>query len=190
MEEIEVPTEQVQEDIHHHAHASGERWVLGVALSSAIIAGLAAVCAMLGGHHANEMVIDRVEATNKWAYYQSKGIEKTILEIEVANLGLRDKTLPEVATATERYTKKIAEYDAKRDESRKEAEARTHAADLHAARHHVLAYGVTMFQIAIAIGAISVLTKRMPFWYVSLGFALFGAYFLLQGTLFGVAGHG
>src|SRR5439155_27301646 len=63
MEEIEPPTEQVQEEIHHHAHESRERWVSYVALSSALIAALAAVCALLASHHANEGMIDQLRAS-------------------------------------------------------------------------------------------------------------------------------
>jgi hypothetical protein len=56
----------------------------------------------------------------------------------------------------------------------------------------ILARGVTMFQIAIAVAAISVLTKRTRFWYVALGFAVVGLFFLVQGSFFvalKTAGH-
>ena len=49
--------------------------------------------------------------------------------------------------------------------NRKEAEAR---ANFH--QHEVFARSVTMFQIAIAIAAISALTKKRRFWFVSLVF--------------------
>ena len=67
MEEIEPPTEQVQEEIHHHAHESRERWISYVALSSALIAALAAVCSLLAGHHANEGMLEQISSSNKWA---------------------------------------------------------------------------------------------------------------------------
>jgi len=54
----------------------------------------------------------------------------------------------------------------------------------HVARHKVLASGVTLFQIAIAIGAISIITKRKLLWVISMGFAVIGIYFLLHGTVF------
>jgi hypothetical protein len=40
-----------------------------------------------------------------------------------------------------------------------------------------------MFQIAIAIAAISALTKRRRFWFVSLIFGLAGAVFLALGAM-------
>ena len=56
--------------------------------------------------------------------------------------------------------------------------------DEHVAKHEILARGVTLFQKAIAIGAISIITKRKTLWLVSLGFAAIGVFFLLQGVLF------
>jgi len=43
MEDPEVPIEHLQEEIHHRAAHEGERWIMGVALSSALLASLAAV---------------------------------------------------------------------------------------------------------------------------------------------------
>ena len=40
-----------------------------------------------------------------------------------------------------------------------------------------------MFQVAIAIGAISVLTKRRGFWFVALAFGAFGVGFLVWGLI-------
>jgi len=40
-----------------------------------------------------------------------------------------------------------------------------------------------MFQIAIAIGAISVLMRRRRFWLVSIAFGLAGVFFVLQALL-------
>jgi hypothetical protein len=43
MEQPEVPTEHLHEQMEHHAKHGGERWVLGVALSCALLAALAAI---------------------------------------------------------------------------------------------------------------------------------------------------
>src|SRR5258706_554370 len=182
MEEMEPPTEQVQEEIHHHAHESGERWVSYVAISSALIAPLAVVCALLAGHHANEGMIEQMQASDQWAYYQAKGIESLMLELDKNPAGHADK---------------LREYKEKRAESSREAREKQESARQHMGRHVIFAQGVTMFQIAIAIAAISVLTKRTRFWFVGLGFAAVGVFFLLHGWLFPhlfeaarVAGHG
>ena len=46
--------------------------------------------------------------------------------------------------------------------------------------HQVFARSVTMFQIAISMGAISALTRRKRFWLVSLGCGVIGLIFFIQ----------
>ena len=66
---------------------------------------------------------------------------------------------------------------------RNEAEKLQTEARIALHRHETLARSVTLFQISIAVGAISVLAKRRRFWMVSLAFGLVGVVFLLQGLL-------
>ncbi len=83
MEGPEVPTEHLHEEMHHQAHhPDAPRWIMGVALSSALIAGLAAISALLAGHHANEAMLEQIQAANRWSYYQAKSIKKNVVEIE------------------------------------------------------------------------------------------------------------
>jgi hypothetical protein len=52
MEEVEVPLEHLHEEVHHSAEHSGEKWISWVALSTAILAVLAAIAGLLSGKHA------------------------------------------------------------------------------------------------------------------------------------------
>jgi len=79
---------------------------------------------------------------------------------------------------------KLADYEKSKEDISKEASAMGHEAEEHLAKHKKLAAGVTLLQIAIAIGAISALTKRKVFWGVSLLFALGGVIFLVLGVLY------
>ncbi len=67
-EEIEVPTEHLHEHMEHEAEEGREKWVLGVALSSAFLAAFAAVASLMAGHHANEAMIDQIRASDQWNY--------------------------------------------------------------------------------------------------------------------------
>ncbi len=49
MEEAEVPLEHLHEEVHHSAEHSGETWISWVALSTAILAVLAAIAGLLSG---------------------------------------------------------------------------------------------------------------------------------------------
>ncbi|MBV9490427.1 MAG: DUF4337 domain-containing protein [Verrucomicrobia bacterium] len=175
MEEPEVPLETVHEDIHHHAEHARERWVLGVALTSAVLAALAAVASLLAGHHANEAVIGQLAASDQWGYYQAKGVKAAVLGSKMELLqALGRPNDPKDEEKLKRYADEQAEIQ----RSAKETQA---DAARHLGTHTVFARGVTMFQVAIAVAAISVLTRRRWFWLVSIAFGLVGVGFLIQG---------
>src|SRR5437870_7415756 len=149
MEEAEVPLEHLHEEIQHHAEHGGAPWISWVALSTAILAVLAAIAGLLSGKHANEAMMSQIQASDQWGYYQAKSIKAAILEAKT--------TLASEATATAKDKEKEAQYqeeqmEIKREAEHKQAEAK---ADFH--KHEIFARSVTMFQIAIAIAAISAL---------------------------------
>jgi hypothetical protein len=174
MEDPEVPTEHLHEEIHHHAEHSREKWVLGVALSSALLAGFAAVCSLMAGHHANEAMISQIESTDQWGYFQSKGIKETALTSKAEIL----EALGKPSSPADK--EKVAQYQRDKELIAKKADELEKEAQTHLRTHEVLASSVTMFQIAIAVGAISVLIRSRPFWLVSLGVGVVGIAFLIQ----------
>ena len=173
MEEAEIPLEHLQEEIDHHAEHGGAPWISWVALSTAILAVLAAIAGLLSGHHANEAMMNQIEASDQWGYYQAKSIKASVLEAKM--------TL--AASATEKDKEKAAQYQEEQSEIRREAEHKQTEAKANFHKHEVFARSVTMFQIAIAIAAISALTKKRRFWFVSLVFGLAGAVFLGLGAM-------
>jgi hypothetical protein len=177
MEEIEVPTEHLHEEMHEAAHHARERWISGVALSSALLAGLAAVTALLAGHHANEAMVEQIHASDQWSYYQAKGIKAAVLGTKMDLLKAMGKS------ATPKDEEKLTEYKAQQEEITKDAKEKEHASESHLAHHVIFARGVTMFQVAIAVAAIAVLTRRRKFWFVGMCFGAVGLIFLIQGLL-------
>ncbi len=177
MEDPEVPTEHLHEAINHHAGHSRSRWTLGVALSSALLAGLAAICSLLAGHHSNEAMIEQIQSSDQWAYYQAKGIKASVLASKVELLEGEGRQV----SAQDR--EKLGQYKKDQEEIQTLAKEKQEASEAHLRRHVTFATGVTLFQIAIAIGAIAVLVNRREFWFGSLALGVGGLYFLLQGLL-------
>jgi hypothetical protein len=177
-EEIEVPTEHLHEAIHEAAHGGGGgSFNMQVALSSALVAVLAAVCALFAGAYANEAVVNEIKSANTWSYYQSKSIKSSVLASKADLLQALGRK------AGEADLKKLEEYKAEMEEIKAEAEKLTHEAEALLHRHETLAKGVTLFQIAIALSAISVLTKKRFLWLGGLGLSLGGVFFLIKGLL-------
>ena len=171
MEEAEIPLEGLHEEIHHRAEHGGTPWISGVALSTAILAVLAAIAGLLSGKHANEAMMAQIEASDQWAFYQAKGIKAAVLDAKVTLTG----------EPTEKDKQKAEKYSEEQGEIQKEAREKEGEAKGNFHQHEVFARAVTMFQIAIAIAAISALTKRRRYWLLSMGLGVVGCVFLVLG---------
>jgi len=179
MEEQEVPTEHLHEQMGHHAKHSTELWTLGVALSSALLAALAAVASLQAGHHANEAMISQITASDQWNYYQAKSIKESLLKSKLDILDALSKSAP----AADK--EKLEEYKTDKEKIQRTAEEKEKEAQRELRTQQIFARSVTLFQIAISIGAIAVLTRRQKFWWVSLGLGITGLVFFVQAFLFG-----
>jgi hypothetical protein len=181
MEAPEVPLEEVQEKIHEEAHHHSDhttgKWIFGVALSSAFLAALAAVCSLMAGHHEGEAMIEQIRASDQWSYFQAKGIKQSVLSTKMDFLAALGKPV------SEEDSKKVAEYKKEQEEIKEQAEEYQKSSEKHLQRHTILARGVTMFQMGIAMGAIAVLLKMRRFWFVSMVFGAVGIYFLALGMI-------
>jgi hypothetical protein len=169
MEEAEVPLEHLHEQVKESAEHSGAAWMSRVALSTAILAVLAAIAALLSGEHANEAMMNQIESSDQWNYYQAKSIKASVLDAKMSLAGTPDES----------DRSKRDRYEKEQEQIKSEAERKEAAAKSNFHKHEVFARGVTMFQIAIAIAAISALTRKRHFWLVSLLFGLVGCAFLV-----------
>jgi len=186
----EIETENLHEAIREEVEREGGTFLKRVALTTAILAAFAAVASLQAGSAANEALALKAEATrlqaevsDKWAYYQAEGI-KAVVEEATQNTWLAANKQP-----PSDFAEKEKRYVAKRIEIEKEARAleqkrdhKSNEADLLLHRHHGFAYAVTLFQVAIALGAVSALTQARSIWIGSIsiglgGIALFVIYF-------------
>ena len=151
---------------HAAEHGSEDPFSGRVAVTTAILATLGAIMSYQGGAtqsdaalFKNNAAIQKTEAADQWAYYQSKGNKQNLSE-----LGLTLVTAPEkqefYRQEVERYKKEKAEIQAKAEaiEAKSKASDEQSEAALHV--HHRWALGATAMQVAIALSAIALLTRR------------------------------
>ncbi|MEO8765663.1 MAG: DUF4337 domain-containing protein [Ginsengibacter sp.] len=161
MEDIEVPTDRLHEEINERAK-KGKKWSLYLAISTAFMAVLAAIAGLMAGHYSNEALIEQIKASDQWAYYQAKGIKAEIAGIS----SLKDSALREKYKTEQKAIKETAEDFQKRSQ-------------VYLDKHVTLARAVTMFQIAIAISAISILTSKRWLWYFAILLSMAGLVFFI-----------
>ena len=177
MDEIEVPLEKVSEDIHHAVHHSDghERAAMmnRAALLSAFLAVAAAISALSAGRSANEAMIRQIQSSDQWGYYQAKGIKLALTE-------MRNENSP-----SDKLTEKITAYKHDQEEIKKKADELGHESETLLHRHEGLAASVTLFQIAIAMTAIAVLTRKRTFLGAASLLGLAGLMWMLKGLWLG-----
>jgi len=125
-----------------------------------------------------------LKSSDQWAFFQAKSIKASVLATKTSILEAQSQKLDP------KDEEKIKQYAEEQKDIKEKAEELGHEAANHLARHKMLASGVTLLQIAIAIGAISALTKKRPFWFLSLLFGLGGVSFLVCELFFFVAKPG
>jgi hypothetical protein len=172
----EVETERLHEAIHEELEKEGGAFLRTIALTTALLAALAAIASLRAGATVNEALVLKTEATrlqseasDQWAYYQAKGVKSAVQEATRASwLALGKEPPPDHAEKAKRYAAEQEEIAEKAREKEKERDERSREADhlLHA--HHRFASAVAFFQVAIALGAVSALTRSRLVWLGSL----------------------
>ncbi len=181
----EVETERLHEAIHEELEREGGSFLRNVALTTALLAALAAIASLRAGGTVNEALRLETEATrlqaqasDLWAYYQAKGIKAAVAEAVQATWRAAGKDAPrEAADRVERYAREQEEIEKKAEELENEREAKEHEARHLMHLHHRFAMGVALFQVAIALGAVAALTRGRGVWFGSLALGLAGIAF-------------
>jgi uncharacterized protein DUF4337 len=190
-EEPEVDLDRVHETIHEEAHHGADSFLRRIALTTALIAALAAVASLQAGATANEALVLKTdaariqaEASDQWAYYQAKGIKAAIAEAQQAPWIAGAKTPP--AAVEDRAKRYVQEQAAIQEEARKkekERDAKSAEADRLLERHHRYANAVALFQVAIALGAVAALTRIRLVWFGSTLIGLGGLWLFLAAAI-------
>jgi hypothetical protein len=123
----------------------------------------------------NEATFNQAEASDQWSYFQAQSIKENLYQIELDHLNTL--AAPDAAAA-DKMKAKIEKYEkAKPDVT---ARAKGYEDDRDAARKTAtsaaehskgMGYSITLFQIAIALGAMCLIVKKKPLWIVAMIFA-------------------
>jgi hypothetical protein len=172
----EVETEKLDETIREELEREGGTFLRRIALSTAILAVLAAVAALRAGATVNHALLLRADATqlqsqasDQWAYYQAKGVKAAIQEaIRASWLAAGQEPPGSTDDKVARYEKEQEAIREKALEIEKEREARMLESEHLLHGHHRFASCVALFQVAIALGAVAALTRSRVVWAASL----------------------
>jgi lipopolysaccharide export LptBFGC system permease protein LptF len=172
----EIETERLHEAIHEEMEREGGTFIRAIAVTTALLAAIAAVAALRAGGSANEALMLETEATrlqarasDQWAYYQAKGIKAAVQEASRTSwLSLGKEPPAKYAEAQARYAREQAGISASAKEIERERDTKAAEAEHLLHQHHRYANSVALFQVAIALGAIAALSRNRGIWFASL----------------------
>lgn len=166
------------EHVAQKTKEKNERWTRYVSLTMVVIAVLAAIATLKGGGFStrtlkemNEATYYQTQASDQWSFYEAKSIKQNLYEIELDHLNAAP--VPD-ADAVAKMKAKIDKYEADKADitalAKKFEKARDEARNTatSAAEHsRQMGLSITLFQIAIALGAMCLIVKKKPLWIVS-----------------------
>jgi len=177
LDELKKLVAEVRAD--HVAQKEKEKrdgWTKYVSLTMVCIAVLAAIATLKGGGFStrtlkemNEATFNQTQASDQWSYFEAKSIKQNLYEIELDHLNAAAD-----AAAVAKMKAKVDKYDkdkaditalAKKFEAARDAARQT--ATIAAEHSKQMGLAITLFQIAIALGAMCLIVKKKPLWIVS-----------------------
>lgn len=152
-------------EVEHVAQHGGDRFTSRVAVLTALLSTIGAIFGYLGGHaqnaallYKNDAAIQKTAASNQWNYYQAKSNKQNLAELSIVLTQ---------GEARQKYADEVARYRHEKEEIKAEAEKLEALAkvsdDKSVAEMHVherWALATTLLQIAIALSAITLLTRK------------------------------
>lgn len=166
---------------HDHEIEHAQQGVHGaminqIAMFTAILATIGAIFAYMGGAtqasaglYKNDAAIRKTEASNQWNYFQAKSTKQALAEL-ARDLAPNEEEKTKYQAKVDRYGQEKTEIKTKADELEAQATEWELQSDEQMHQHHRWAQATTVLQVAIAMAAIALLTKKK--W---LEWAMFGA---------------
>lgn len=152
-------------EIEHATQGHGGEHTNSIAMFTAVIATVGALFGYMGGAtqanaglYKNNAAIKKTEASNQWNYYQSKSSKQNLSELalELTPSTKKDFYLDEI----KRYKAEKADIKAGAEKLEAEAKAWDERSDEQMHQHHRWAQATTVLQVAIAMAAIALLSKK------------------------------
>ncbi len=155
---------------HYHevapvAQHGGDSFTSRLAVLTAILSTVGAIFGYMGGHsqnaallYKNESSIQKTAASNQWNYYQAKSSKQNLAELSVVLT--QGEAQQKFRQEIERYKAEKAEIKAEAEKLEAAAKRANEMSELEMHVHERWAMATTLLQIAIALSAITLLTRK------------------------------
>jgi len=186
MPEVELPNPEELEEVR------SKTFTRRVALTTAIFAVLLAITSLGGNNAMKEMLLSQQQASDQWAFYQSKAMREHLYKTNSQRLeaDLLDRGPSMRQVAKKKFEDMLRDMKAEEvrynEEKKKIEEAARHLEaerDKNQSKDPYFDYAEVLLQISIVLASISILAVSAPVYYIAISAASLGTLMMLNGYL-------
>jgi Domain of unknown function (DUF4337) len=186
MAEIELPNLEELEEI------KAKTFTKRVALTTAIFAVLLAVTSLGGNNAMKEMLLSQQQASDQWAFYQSKALREHLYKINGLRIeaDLLERGAGMKLAAKKRYEAMLKDmrteesrYGGEKNKIEEEAKHLEAERDKNLRKDPYFDYAEVLLQISIVMASISILAVSRQLFYFAIVSASLGTILMLNGYL-------
>jgi hypothetical protein len=172
------------------AEEKKETWIQLVALTTTILAVLAAIASLRASSYSTKVQLATTREANQWAFYQAKSIKEHSYAINrdiLTSVRLLETKNPKahnfLTAKIKEYEGEIARYDKEKKEIKQGAEDIIKEQEVYKTKNGNFAVAVMLLQIAIMCSAVGALIKKKLLWLVGLIMGGWGIYYFVMGFI-------
>jgi len=186
MAEVELPNLEELEEI------KAKTFTKRIALTTAIFAVLLAITSLGGNNAMKEMLLSQQQASDQWAFYQSKALREHLYKTNGLRLeaDLLERGAGMKPAAKKRYEAMLKDMQAEESryggEKKKIEEEAKHLEaerDKNMSKDPYFDYAEVLLQISIVMASISILAASHQVFYFAIASASLGTLLMLNGYL-------
>jgi len=169
-----------------------EPWLNYLALTTIIFAVCATLATFKGGGYSTRSILSQTQASDQWAFFQSKSIKSYLYEMQKDQVEMQLKTQGKSMTSAvadeyrkkiDGYGAKIAKYEGEKAKIQQDAKKLETSRDEAQAHAKIFGLAVIFLQIAILLSSIAALLKKKYLWVVGVALGVYGIVQFANGFL-------
>jgi hypothetical protein len=166
------------------------QWLNYLAVITILIALGATLSTLRVGSYSNRSILRQTQASNQWAFYQSKSIKGYLYELQKEKLELELKSIrgtasPELIneyqSKIDAYAKTLKRYEDEKADIQREAKSLEEQRDIAQLHSQTFGIAVILLQLAILLSSIAALMKKRIVWVLGIILGSVGVVYFLNG---------
>ncbi len=188
MEPTEI-REEVKEELEHEEKK--QKWISYLALTTVLLAVGATLSSFKLEHFSVDSILKQAQASDQWAFYQSKSLKGYLYELQKEKIELELKSVEknspdlvgEYSQKIEFYGNQVKKYEKEKKDIMKDAKHLEHERDEAQERREIFGITIIFFQMGILFCSIAALMRKKYIWMIgsivgAIGLAYFANGFL------------